>query len=70
VCTEVLRQIRREKDALPGYKIVINAHPAICDMLQREQKAALEHASSRFTRQIVLQPRKDYHLEQFDLAGV
>jgi ribonuclease G len=70
VCTEVLRQIRREKDSLPGYKIVVNAHPAICDMLQREQRAALEHASSRFTRQIVLQPRKDYHLEQFDLAGV
>ncbi len=70
VCTEVLRQVRREKDSLPGYKIVINAHPAICDMLQREQKAALEYASSRFTRQIVLQPRKDYHLEQFDLAGV
>jgi ribonuclease G len=69
VCHEILRQIRREKDHLPGYKIVVNAHPAICDMLQREEKAAVEVASKRFTRQIVVQPKRDYHLEQFDLAG-
>ena len=37
---EILRQIRRERDTLPGYKIVVNAHPAICDMLQREDKKA------------------------------
>ena len=69
VCHEILRQIRCEKDHLPGYKIVVNAHPAICDMLQREEKAAVEVASKRFTRQIVVQPKRDYHLEQFDLAG-
>ncbi|MBK8172428.1 MAG: Rne/Rng family ribonuclease [Sandaracinaceae bacterium] len=69
ICHEILRQMKREKDHLPGYKIVVNAHPAICDMLQREERHALEEASSRFTRQIVVQPRKDYHLEQFDLAG-
>lgn len=69
VCHEILRQIRREKDNLPGYKIVVNAHPAICDMLQREEKAAVEIASKRFTRQIVVQPKRDYHIEQFDLAG-
>jgi ribonuclease G len=69
ICHEILRQIRREKDHLPGYKIVVNAHPAICDMLQREEKAAVEVASKRFTRQIVVQPKRDYHLEQFDLAG-
>ncbi len=69
VCHEILRQIRREKDSLPGFKVVVNAHPAICDMLQREEKRALMRASARYARQIVLQPRKDYHLEQFDLSG-
>lgn len=69
ICVEILRQIRRERDSLPGYKIIINAHPAICDMLQREQKKQIEIAASRFTRKIVLQPHKDYHIEQFDLAG-
>ena len=70
VCLEILRQMRREKDNLPGYKIQVNAHPAVCDMLQREEKASLEEASSRFQRRIVLQPRKEYHLEQFDLQGI
>lgn len=69
ICHEILRQIRREKDSLPGFKVVVNAHPAICDMFQREEKRALQRASSRYSRQIVLQARKDYHLEQFDLSG-
>ena len=69
VCHEIFRQIRREKDALPGYKIVINAHPAICDMLEREEQDALEQTATRFERRIVLRSRGDYHLEQFDLTG-
>lgn len=69
ICNEIIRQLRREKDTLPGYKIIINAHPAVCDMLQREQKLALDEASVRFSRQIVLRSRREYHLEQFDLAG-
>jgi ribonuclease G len=69
ICHEILRQIRREKESLPGFKVVVNAHPAVCDMLQREERQALARASARYARQIVLQPRKDYHLEQFDLSG-
>ncbi|MCG8557138.1 MAG: Rne/Rng family ribonuclease [Proteobacteria bacterium] len=69
VCHEILRQLRREKDALPGYKITIQAHPAVCDMLQREERGSIEQASNRFSRQIVLNAKRDYHLEQFDLSG-
>ncbi len=69
VCHEILREMRREKDALPGYEIVVTAHPAICDMLQREEKAAIKEAERRFQRRIRLVPRSDYHLEQYDLRG-
>ncbi|MFW5876379.1 MAG: Rne/Rng family ribonuclease [Myxococcota bacterium] len=69
ICHEILRQLTREKDSLPGYKIVITAHPAVCDTLQREEKAALDEAGARIHRRIVLQPRRDYHLEQFDLTA-
>ncbi len=69
ICHEIFRQIRREKDSLPGYKIVVNAHPAICDMLEREERYALEETASRYQRRVVLQSRRDYHLEQFDLSG-
>ncbi len=69
ICHEIFRQMTRERDFLPGYKITINAHPAVCDMLQREEKAALVEASDRLQRRIVLSPQKDYHLEQFSLKG-
>ncbi len=69
ICHEILRQLQREKDQLPGYKIIINAHPAICDMLQREQRSHMEQATNRVRRQVVLTPRREYHLEQFDLTS-
>jgi ribonuclease G len=69
ICHEIVRQIGREKEALSGYKIVINAHPAVCDMLKREHKAALDEASVRYARQILVKPHREYHLEQFDLRG-
>lgn len=69
VCYEILRQIRREKDSLAGYQIIIRAHPAICDMLERDQAKALEETASRFQRRIVLESRADYHIEQFNLSG-
>ena len=69
VCHEIVRQIGREKDTLVGYRVTINAHPAICDALRREHKAALDEAANRCQRQILVRPRLEYHLEQFDLQG-
>ncbi|MDD9943896.1 MAG: Rne/Rng family ribonuclease [Myxococcales bacterium] len=69
ICHEIIRQIRREKDTLAGYKIEVHAHPAICDMLKREHRKTLEVASTLFTRQILVKPHREYHLEQFDLNG-
>lgn len=69
VCHEIFRQLRREKDSLPGYKITITAHPSVCDTLEREEREALEAASQVVQRRIELAPRKDYHLEQFDLTA-
>ena len=69
ICQEIFRQIRRERDNLPGYQVVINAHPAVCDAMEREERDRLEEAAVRFQRRIVLKPRREYHLEQFDLSG-
>ena len=69
VCHEIFRQLRREKDSLPGYSITVTAHPAVCDALEREERQALAEASKLVQRRIELQPRSDYHLEQFDLTA-
>ncbi|MBI4701766.1 MAG: Rne/Rng family ribonuclease [Deltaproteobacteria bacterium] len=70
IAYEILRQIRRERMNLRGYKVTVNAHPAIVDLLQHEEEEALKEAERRFERRIELCARKEYHLEQFDLQGI
>lgn len=69
VAYEILRQIRRERHNLKGYSIVVNAHPAVIDLLQTEEKISIQEAERRYMRRIELVARREYHLEQFDLQG-
>ncbi|UQA62326.1 Rne/Rng family ribonuclease [Polyangium aurulentum] len=69
VAYEILRQIRRERANLPGYVVIVNAHPAVIDLLKNDERVAVTEAERLFTRRIELVPRKEYHLEQFDLQG-
>ena len=69
VAYEILRQIRRDRGSLPGYSVVVNAHPAVIDLMKSEEREAVHEAERRFMRRIELVARKEYHLEQFDLQG-
>jgi ribonuclease G len=69
VAYEILRQIRRDRGSLPGYSVVVNAHPAVIDMMKGEEREAVQEAERKFMRRIELVARKEYHLEQFDLVG-
>jgi ribonuclease G len=66
---EILRQIRRERHGLPGYSVLVNAHPAVVDVMQGEERAAVAEAERRYMRRIEFNPRTEYHIEQFDLHG-
>jgi ribonuclease G len=69
IAYEILREIRRRKGDLPGYTIVVHAHPAVADILQTTEHDAVQDAENRYMRKITVIPRTEYHLEQFDLAG-
>jgi len=69
IAYEIMRQLRRERDQLPGYTIVVNAHPAVVDLLQGEERETVKDAEAKIMRRIRLQPHKEYHIEQFDLKG-
>ena len=69
IAYEILRQVRREQRHLKGYRITVNAHPAIIDLLKNEEPAAILEAERLFARSIELVARKEYHIEQFDLQG-
>jgi ribonuclease G len=69
IAYEILREIRRRRGDLPGYTIQVSAHPAVIDLLQGDEKAAIADAENKYMRKISLVPRKDFHLEQIDIAG-
>ncbi|MDP9000032.1 MAG: Rne/Rng family ribonuclease [Myxococcota bacterium] len=69
VAYEVLREIRRKRQDLPGYTVVVNCHPAVADLLTGSEKSVVQEAESRFMRRIQVNSRTEYHLEQFDLSG-
>jgi ribonuclease G len=69
IAYEILREIRRKRSDLPGYTVLVNCHPAVADLLVGSEKTAVADAENRYMRKINVQPRKEYHLEQFDLTG-
>jgi ribonuclease G len=69
IAYEILREIRRKRQDLPGYTVIVNCHPAVADLLTGSDKAVLQEAESRYMRRIQVTHRTEYHLEQFDLVG-
>ena len=69
VAYEILREIRRKRADLPGYSVVVNAHPAVADVLAGAEKSAIAETENKYMRKIIVVPRKEYHLEQFDIQG-
>ena len=69
VAYEILREIRRRREGLPGYTIAVTCHPAVADFLTSGAKTGLQEAESRYMRRIHVTARTEYHLEQFDLSG-
>lgn len=66
---EILRALRRERSSLPGYTVLVNAHPDVCAHFKMYEREALKEAERRYMRRIDLVPQKGYHIEQFDLVG-
>ncbi|MFZ5895795.1 MAG: Rne/Rng family ribonuclease [Myxococcota bacterium] len=69
IAYEILRQIRRERHNLAGYSVVVNAHPAVVDLMTGDEREAVTEAERRYMRRIEFNPRREYHIEQFDLQG-
>ena len=69
IAYEILRQIRRERQNLPGYSVLVNAHPAVVDFLTGDARGAVSEAERRYMRRIEFNARREYHIEQFDLQG-
>jgi ribonuclease G len=67
VCYEVLREIRRQVTILPGATIIVCVHPEVADLLADAEHEHLVSLERRFSRQVLVEARSNFHLEQFEI---
>ena len=49
IAYEILREMRRERADLPGYTVIVNAHPAVADFFKGAEKAARARGREQLT---------------------
>ncbi|MFH1466765.1 MAG: Rne/Rng family ribonuclease [Pseudomonadota bacterium] len=68
VCFDILREVQREaKRSQNRENIMVNAHPAVADLLYGDELASLEGFEQKYGRRIVVRAVPHYHLERFEV---
>ncbi len=68
VCFDILREVQREtKRTANRENIMVNAHPAVADLLYGDEMSSLEAFEKRTGRRIVVRAVPHYHLERFEV---
>src|SRR4051812_37128267 len=67
VCYELFRELRRQGDLVESDTIIIEAHPAIADVLATTDHAFIEDLEKRLQKRIVVKARGSFHMEDFEI---
>lgn len=70
MCYEILREIRREAPHQEGNAILVHAHPAVADLMRRDEVSAVDSMVKRIQRGIDIQSRPDFHIENFEIQFI
>lgn len=68
VIYEILRELRREMADLPAGHVSLLAHPEIAGLLVDEERGGLDDLEHRYGRTVTINPRPEFHIEQFEIA--
>jgi ribonuclease G len=68
VAYEILRELLREVEAMPGQEIMIQANPSVVEVLDEQERESLRNLERGFGRRIRLMPNRSFHVEQYELA--
>jgi len=67
VAYELLREIRRQGDLIDSDTIIIEAHPAIAEVLATTDHAFIEDLEKRLQKRLVIKARSSFHMEDFEI---
>ncbi len=65
---EILRELQRELKDLPTGRVTLLAHPDIAGLLIDEERAGIDELEQSSGRNIVINSRPGFHVEQFEIA--
>ena len=65
---EILRELHREFKDLPAGHVTLLAHPDIAGLLIDEERVGIDELEQKYGRQISINPRPGFHIEQFEIA--
>ena len=64
---EIFRELRRELRDLPGYRVTLLTHPDVAALLSDEEHHGIEELERQFEKQIAINARPNFHIEQFEI---
>lgn len=69
MCYEILREVRREGPHLTGDTIIVQAAPAVAELMNGAEIAAVDNMVKRLQKGIDIQGRKDFHIEHYEIRS-
>jgi ribonuclease G len=70
VCYHVYREILRNSRDVLGQRVAIRANPQVAEFLHREENHLIANLERILSKQIVIYPEPQYHMEQFDIFEI
>ena len=70
ICYEIFRKINRDAPSYMTNGIQVLVHPKIGEMLLKEESAFVELLEKDLQKEIVIEPRPELHIEQFEISYV
>lgn len=67
ICYEIFRKITRDSSSYMTNGIQVLVHPEIGEMLLKEESSFVELLERQIEKEIIIEPRPEFHLEQFDI---
>ncbi|TAL15610.1 Rne/Rng family ribonuclease [bacterium] len=70
VAAEIFRDLRRKRNLITGEDVVVEANKDVVQFIFEEERADLEMLEQALGVHITLKARKDFHREEYEIAGV
>jgi ribonuclease G len=70
ICYDILTEVKKVKNELDGYSLVLRVNPEIARALKEESRSVLKELEASVGRPVTVRADEQLHHEQFDLMAI